>query len=94
MLNCAHPDHFRSTLAEGGGWLRRICGVRANASRLSHAELDEAGELDSGDPVELAQDYAALRRLLPNLVVLGGCCGTDHRHIREIGAACVRAPAA
>lgn len=88
MLNCAHPDHFRERLAEGGQWLARICGLRANASRMSHAELDEAEELDAGNPTELGEDYAALRRALPNLVVLGGCCGTDHRHIGAIAAAC------
>jgi len=90
MLNCAHPDHFRDRLAEGGDWLRRLCGLRANASRLSHAELDEAEELDAGNPAELGNDYADLRSLLPNLVVLGGCCGTDHRHLDAIGAACTR----
>lgn len=94
MLNCAHPDHFRAQLAEGGAWTRRLCGLRANASRMSHAELDEAEELDAGDPEELGLDYAGLRQLLPNLVVLGGCCGTDHRHIAEIGKACRGAVAA
>ena len=83
MLNCAHPDHFRDTLRQGGSWLERLRGVRANASRLSHAELDEAEELDDGDPVETGRDYAELRELLPHLVVLGGCCGTDHRHIEQ-----------
>lgn len=84
MLNCAHPDHFRDTLRAGGRWLQRICGVRANASRLSHAELDEATELDDGDPQETARDYSELRALLPHLVVFGGCCGTDHRHIEAV----------
>lgn len=94
MLNCAHPDHFTETLRAGGTWLRRICGIRANASRLSHAELDEATELDGGDPAETGADYAELRRLLPHLVVLGGCCGTDHRHIDAIGRACQNSEAA
>ena len=87
MLNCAHPDHFRDTLRSGGSWLRRICGIRANASRLSHAELDEAEELDDGDPHETARDYSELRTLLPHLVVFGGCCGTDHRHIEAVAQA-------
>jgi S-methylmethionine-dependent homocysteine/selenocysteine methylase len=89
MINCAHPDHFRDTLAQGGAWLRRLCGIRANASRCSHAELDEAEELDEGSPVELGRNYAELRAMLPHLVVLGGCCGTDHRHIAEIATACL-----
>ena len=88
MINCAHPSHFESTLSEGGDWLNRIQGIRANASRLSHAELDEAEELHDGNPVELGQNYRNLMNLLPNLRVLGGCCGTDHRHISEMGKAC------
>lgn len=86
-INCAHPDHFRAVLA--GPWVNRIGSVRANASRKSHAELDEATELDDGNPMELAAQYAELRHLLPGLRVVGGCCGTDLRHISAIGHACV-----
>lgn len=84
MINCAHPDHFRDVLGQGGDWTRRIHGLRANASRMSHAELDECEELDDGNPQELGQQYAELRRLLPQLNVVGGCCGTDHRHVAQI----------
>jgi S-methylmethionine-dependent homocysteine/selenocysteine methylase len=87
MVNCAHPSHFRSELEGGAGWMSRIRGIRANASRRSHAELDEATELDDGNPVELAADYTVLHRMLPQATVFGGCCGTDHRHIEEISAA-------
>jgi homocysteine S-methyltransferase len=61
--------------------------VRANASRKSHAELDSATELDAGNPEELGQDYARLKAALPSLNVVGGCCGTDHRHVAAMGAA-------
>lgn len=84
MINCAHPDHFRQVLDSGTDWTKRIRGLRANASRMSHAELDQAEELDDGDPVELAGLYRDLKLLLPNLSVVGGCCGTDHRHIEHI----------
>jgi S-methylmethionine-dependent homocysteine/selenocysteine methylase len=84
MINCAHPTHFADVLEAGAPSLERIRGLRANASTMSHAELDEAEELDAGDPVDLARRYAELRERLPNLSVVGGCCGTDHRHIREI----------
>ncbi|MBJ7455564.1 MAG: homocysteine S-methyltransferase family protein [Thermoleophilia bacterium] len=87
MINCAHPTHFEDVLRAGGGWVERIRGLRANASTRSHAELDEATELDPGDPDDLGARYRALRRLLPNLSLLGGCCGTDHRHVAAIGAA-------
>ncbi len=87
MINCAHPTHFERALADGGAWRGRIHGIRANASKQSHAELDELGLLDAGDPEELATAYLALQPLLPNLEVLGGCCGTDHRHIAAIAEA-------
>lgn len=87
MINCAHPTHFAGVLEVGGEWVSRIGAVRANASTASHAELDEATELDDGDPVDLGERYLELQRLLPNLRVMGGCCGTDHRHIDAIGTA-------
>jgi S-methylmethionine-dependent homocysteine/selenocysteine methylase len=87
MVNCAHPSHFEQVLADGGDWLERIAGLRANASKLSHAELDEAEELDEGDPVALGAGYVALRAHLPNANVLGGCCGTDERHVAAVAAA-------
>jgi homocysteine S-methyltransferase len=86
MINCAHPTHFKHVL-DDGEWLSRIAGIRANASTLSHAQLDEADELDAGDPAELASGYAELNRQLPNLHVVGGCCGTDHRHVAAISSA-------
>lgn len=91
MINCAHPEHFASTLAHKEAWLERLKGVRANASRCSHAELNEATELDAGDPAELGRQYQELLAHLPHLSVLGGCCGTDHRHVACIGAACKKA---
>ena len=90
MINCAHPTHFDGALAAGELWMKRIRGIRANASTLSHAELDEAEELDAGNPVELGTQYAKLRQRFDHINVLGGCCGTDHRHIEEIGKACVK----
>ena len=89
MINCAHPTHFERVVAEGGGWLERIRGVRANASQRSHAELNEAPDLDSGNPVELGDQYAALTKYLSRLNVMGGCCGTDHRHLEQIAEACM-----
>ena len=84
MVNCAHPTHFADALAADGSWLRRLVGLRANASTKSHAELDEATELDEGDPVDLGARHAALRDRLPTVTVLGGCCGTDARHVAAI----------
>ena len=89
MVNCAHPTHFDNVLSTGESWLSRIQGVRANASNMSHAELDEAEVLDDGDPDELGRQFAALKTAMPNLNVLGGCCGTDHRHIEAICSSCV-----
>ena len=90
MVNCAHPDHFTEALLNGGAAISRIRGLRANASRCSHAELDAMTELDDGNPEELALMYRQIRESLPRITVLGGCCGTDLRHIAAIADACLR----
>ncbi len=87
MINCAHPKQFSHVLEVEGYWSRRLWGLRANASEKSHAELDDAEELDQGDPVALAGHYRELRQWLPHLTVVGGCCGTSDRHVAEICAA-------
>lgn len=86
MINCAHPDHFVDALADGE-WLRRIKGLRCNASRCSHAELDAAEELDAGNPEELGLQYRSIVSKMPWVNVLGGCCGSDLRHVTAIAAA-------
>jgi len=90
MVNCAHPDHFLPAIRDAG-WARRLRGIRCNASRRSHAELDACETLDAGSPSELGQAYADLRKRMPWLNVFGGCCGTDLRHVTEIARA-VTAP--
>jgi S-methylmethionine-dependent homocysteine/selenocysteine methylase len=87
MINCAHPSHFADVVAEDGAWRERIGGLRANASAKSHAELDEADELDEGDPDALGAEHRALRQRLGAVAVLGGCCGTDCRHVEAIARA-------
>jgi homocysteine S-methyltransferase len=87
MINCAHPTHFEDVLNEPGEWRDRIRGLRANASVKSHAELDESAELDAGDPLDLASHYRTVVKQLENLSIVGGCCGTDHRHVGAIAAA-------
>jgi homocysteine S-methyltransferase len=89
MINCAHPTHFRNALETGEAWMKRIHGVRANASTRSHGELDESETLDPGNLRDLAERYLHLRRSFPAMRMLGGCCGTDHRHIAAICEACV-----
>jgi homocysteine S-methyltransferase len=88
MINCAHPTHFDGVLASDASWTTRIRGIRANASKRSHAELDSAPDLDAGDPAELGGQYRDLLRAFPQMRVLGGCCGTDHRHVASICASC------
>jgi homocysteine S-methyltransferase len=93
MINCAHPSHFEQALEANEAWLARIRGIRANASAKSHAELDESETLDIGDPGDLGRRYSVLRRRFPGMHILGGCCGTDHRHIAAICEACLPAAA-
>ena len=88
MINCAHPTHFEHVLVGGERWVERIRGLRANASAKSHAELNESTELDVGDPAELGMQYAQLKKRLSQLNVMGGCCGTDYRHVEQIAEAC------
>lgn len=88
MINCAHPTHFEKIVSTGENWLKRIRGIRANASSMSHAELDNAENLDDGNPAELGAQFHELRATMPNLNVLGGCCGTDYRHIEAICVSC------
>lgn len=89
MINCAHPSHFTAALEFGSDWVSRIRGVRANASRCSHAELDAMNELDRGDDAELAAQHKELRQRFPHINVIGGCCGTDLRHITAIADVCL-----
>lgn len=89
MINCAHPTHFERALQAGEGWMKRVHGVRANASAKSHAELDESETLDAGDPLDLGRRYRELQQTFPTMRILGGCCGTDHRHVAAICEACV-----
>jgi S-methylmethionine-dependent homocysteine/selenocysteine methylase len=88
MINCAHPVHFMQALETGATWMERLRGIRANASQRSHEELDQSPDLDDGNPVELGQQYSTLRANFPRITILGGCCGTDHRHVASIGHAC------
>ncbi|MDE1994624.1 MAG: homocysteine S-methyltransferase family protein [Rhizobiaceae bacterium] len=89
MINCAHPSHFQDELDQDSAWVGRISGIRANASVMSHAELDESETLDAGNPADLGRRYRELMLRLPRTHVLGGCCGTDHRHIAAICEACL-----
>jgi homocysteine S-methyltransferase len=93
IINCAHPTHFDHVLDARSSWVKRVRGLRANSSRCSHAELDESPVLDAGDPIQLGKEYAAILRRLPHINVLGGCCGTDHRHVACISEALPRAAA-
>ena len=80
MVNCAHPTHFANALRAHP----RLKGVVANASSCSHAELDEAEDLDEGDPAQLGQQIADIMRGNTSIRVFGGCCGTDMRHLKQM----------
>lgn len=88
IINCAHPTHFDKVVQNGANWTSRIHGIRSNSSSLSHEELDNSEALDSGNPQEFGDQHRALLQHLPNVKVIGGCCGTDHRHIQAIAETC------
>ncbi len=91
MVNCAHPTHYEDALQSNSSWIKRLRGMRANASKKSHEELDNSTELDQGNPSEFGDQYRAIRNRMPHVTVLGGCCGTDHRHVEQICSACLLA---
>ena len=91
MVNCAHPTHFAHVLDSPGPW-HRLQGIRANASTMSHAELDNATVLDRGDEATLVDGYLKIADRLPNLAVTGGCCGTDLAHLDRISTAFAERP--
>lgn len=91
MVNCAHPTHFDEALRTKAAWTKRLRGIRANASTKSHEELDNSTELDEGNPAELGAQYRTIRERMPHVTILGGCCGTDHRHVEQICSACKQA---
>ena len=88
MVNCAHPTHFDDALRADEPWVKRLRGIRANASTKSHEELDNSTGLDQGNPTELGAQYRAIRERMPHVTILGGCCGTDHRHVAQTCSAC------
>ena len=58
----------------------RIANEPRGTERVPHARL--------GEPGRARDEYADLKRRLTELNVMGGCCGTDHRHVEEIAVAC------
>ncbi len=84
LVNCAHPDHIEGAVSVPGPWRERVVGLLSNASTQSHEQLEEASELDEGDPQLLAAAHSRIERLLPGLSVVGGCCGTDSRHVAAL----------
>jgi S-methylmethionine-dependent homocysteine/selenocysteine methylase len=88
MVNCAHPTHFGPALVADAPWVQRIAGLRANASKRSHQDLNDAPDLDAGDPEEFGREHAQLLGRHGHIRVLGGCCGADHRHVEAMSRAC------
>lgn len=84
MVNCAHPTHFGHLFEQGSSLIGRIKGIRCNSSCRSHEELDNSEDLDEGNPEEFGDQCHNLHVLSPDLNILGGCCGTDLRHIEAI----------
>lgn len=84
LLNCAHPSHIAEALRDDDSWTGRVTGLRVNASRQTHAQLDEAAELDEGDITDLVAEHEQLAARLPLLDIVGGCCGTDVRHVAAL----------
>jgi S-methylmethionine-dependent homocysteine/selenocysteine methylase len=94
MVGCVHPSRVQAIAASGsaGALPDRVAGIKANASTLPPDQLDKLGRLDEGDCQLFARQMTALRRD-HGLRVLGGCCGTNDRHIAALAALLTTAPA-
>ncbi|MGF7162328.1 S-methylmethionine-dependent homocysteine/selenocysteine methylase [Rhodoligotrophos appendicifer] len=90
LIGCVHPTLFREAYQNGPSLTAavagRIAGLKANASTLPPDQLDRLDHLEAGLPQLFGEQMADLHRRY-GLTVLGGCCGTDHRHIRAIAEA-------
>ncbi len=91
MINCTHPVDFAPAFKAPGPWVKRLCGLRPNASSLAHGVLCQLGHLEEGNPVELGQQMADMARRFSHITVWGGCCGTDAVHVDEIAKAVLSA---
>jgi methionine synthase I (cobalamin-dependent) len=82
-INCAHPVEFEPAL-EDGPWLERLRALRPNASMADKQSLCRIGHLEAGDPELLGAEMAGIVRRLPQIDVVGGCCGTWDDHLSAI----------
>lgn len=84
LINCTHASIFRRALLHGENsspYVReRVVGLLANTASLSPEELNESAELVEEAPEVFGRMVAGLHQEL-GMKVLGGCCGTDDRHI-------------
>ncbi len=85
MVNCVHPSAFRTAFAHEAKRMPslavRLVGLQANTSAKSPQELENRPVLDTEEPEVFADAMLTLNRDL-GIRVLGGCCGTDQRHIQ------------
>ena len=87
MVNCTHTSFFKSAMmhaAHSSATVRkRIAGLFANTAALKPEELDNSEELVEEDPQTFGKSVAGLHTEL-GMKILGGCCGTDDRHIDSL----------
>jgi homocysteine S-methyltransferase len=89
LINCVHPSVFARGLGReteiSKSIRKRVLGLQANTSSRSPEELDGLEQLDGSDPDKFAEEMLDLHHQF-GIKVIGGCCGTDHRHIHAIAA--------
>jgi homocysteine S-methyltransferase len=87
LVNCTHASIFRSAIlheVNSSSLVRkRVVGLLANTAALNPEELDNSAGLVEEEPEIFGQSVAGLHGEL-GMKILGGCCGTDHRHIRYL----------
>jgi homocysteine S-methyltransferase len=87
MANCTHASIFKSAMMHdinsSATVRKRVEGLLANTAALNPEELDDSEELVEEDPQIFGKSVASLHGEL-GLKILGGCCGTDGRHIDNL----------
>ncbi|MBJ6802687.1 homocysteine S-methyltransferase family protein [Geomonas propionica] len=87
MINCTHVTFARSALLHetnsSAEVRRRIIGLLANTAALSPEDLDNSSSLVEQEPEAFGASVAAMGMEL-GLKILGGCCGTDGRHLSAL----------
>lgn len=89
-VNCVHPTIFDAGMTalarRAPSLVRRVLSYQANTSARRPEELDGLAELETEVPDVLADMMLRVHQRF-HTPILGGCCGTDSRHLDSLARA-------